>query len=236
MTDQQQRSASPAGPSAGGIQRRPLPADLVPRIAPPLSPASPKPTGVLPHREAPARPGLSSPNAAPVLVKATPPLSIRVSQLLWILSFVAGGFALVYFVAIREDLLPLIAERAAASVDGRSEETYTAAANIVFWWVFTFLVSTMLLQITFLVSFMGRRRGIRWWQFATLLVLGAILLMSPEWIALGETGEPLQLLLAAQSGLVLLALLVSILPGALAWSAREHDIRRGPIGPGNTDL
>ncbi len=59
---------------------------------------------------------------------------------------------------------------------------------------------------------MSRRPHVRWWQLATLGVQVILLLLSMEWVALGERRESLVLLLAAQAGLVLLALLVQRLP------------------------
>ncbi len=178
-------------------------------------------------REAPARPPLSSPNAAPVLVKKTPPFSVRMSQLFWILSFAVGGFTTVFFFVIRQEQLPLIADHVRHVTEGRSEDTYKTAADIVYWIVFGTMVAILLIQITLLVSFMSRRPLIRWWQLATLGLQLVLLLLSTEWVALGERRESLQLLLAAQAGLVLLALLSSIMPKAMAWTARQHDVRRG---------
>lgn len=190
------------------------------------------------HQEhgAPARPPLDSPNAPPVLVKLTPPFSVRMSQLLWILSFAVGGFTTVYFFVIREELLPLIADVARGVSPGRADETYDSTADIVFWVVFAIIVGTLLVQVTLLVSFMARRPHIRWWQLLTCGLQAMLVLLSPEWVALGEQGSPLQPLLAAQAGLVLLALLCGILPRAIAWSARRHDIRRGPQTPTGSDL
>jgi hypothetical protein len=187
-------------------------------------------------REAPARPPTSSPNAAPVLVKATPPFSVLLSQFLWILSFALGAFTAVYCFVIREEQLPLIADVVRGVVEGRSDETYDTASDIVFWIVFGAMVGILLLQITLLVSFMSRRPHIRWWQLATLGVQATLVLLSREWVAMGPRGEPLQLLLAAQAGLVLLALLSSVMPKAIAWTARQHDVRRGHEGVVGTDL
>lgn len=178
--------------------------------------------------EAPERPPVANPNAAPVLVKLTPPFSVRASQFLWILSFAAGGSAVVYFFVIRQTQLPLIADVVRGVSGGRAEQTYETAADVVFWIVFGVMVAALLAQITLLVSFMSRRPKVRWWQLATFVVQVILLLLSTELVAIGERGEPLQLLFAAQCGLVLLALLCSVLPGAIAWSARQHDIRRGP--------
>ena len=121
--------------------------------------------------------------------------------------------------------------------EGRSDETYDAAADIVFWVVFGVIVAVLLIQITLLVSLMSRRPHIRWWQLATLGVQVLVLLLSMEWVAMGDRGEPLRLLLMAQAGLVLLALIAGIFPKAIAWSARQHDIRRGHDGViGNGDI
>lgn len=171
---------------------------------------------------------MGSPLGAPVLVKLTPPFSVRMSQVFWILSFAVGGFTAVYFFVIRQTQLPLIADVVRGVSEGRSDETYETAAEIVFWVVFGLLVATLLTQITLLVSFMSRRPNVRWWQLATLVVQVVLLLLSMELVAVGEKGLQLRPLLAAECGLVLLALLWSVLPGAIAWSARQHDVRRGP--------
>lgn len=187
-------------------------------------------------RELPARPTLASPNLPPVIVKATPPFSIRLSLFFWILSFAVGAFTAVYMFVIRQDLLPEITEVAKTVTAGREDATYERAADIIFWVVFGTLIAVLFTQITLLVSFMGRRRKVRWWQLMTFGVLGLLVLLSPEWVALGEKGQPLQPFLAAQAALVLLALLSSILPKAIAWSARGFDVRRGPQGSGRSDL
>lgn len=232
MTDP--RAASPPSPARGagggvaGSARALPPVRITPGTpAPKALRAMPEP----PTRDAPPRPPTTSRNPAPVLVTLAPPFSVRLSQFFWILSFAVGGFTAVYLFVIREEQLPLIADVARRVTEGRSDETYTAAADIVFWVVFGIIVATLLAQVTLLVSFMGRRRShVRWWQLTTLGVQVALLLLSMEWVAVGERGQPLPLLLAAQAGLVLLALLSSVLPKAIAWSARQHDIRRGHDG------
>lgn len=165
-----------------------------------------------------------------MLVKLTPPFSVRMSQLFWILSFAIGGFTIVFYFIIRQELLPLVSERVRRVVEGRSDETYDAAADIVFWIVFGAMVAILLIQITLLVSFMSRRPKIRWWQLATFGLQLVLLMLSTEWVAIGERRESLLLLLAAQTGFVLLALLSAVMPKAMAWTARQHDIRRGHEG------
>jgi hypothetical protein len=190
-----------------------------------------------PAREAPSRPPTVSPNAAPVLVKLTPPFSVRMSQLFWIVSFAIGGFTAVFFFIIRKEQLPLIADSVRGVVEGRSDETYDTTADIVFWIVFGTMVAILLIQITLLVSFMSRRPKIRWWQLATFGLQLVLLMLSTEWVALGERRESLLLLLACQAGLVLLALLFSIMPKAMAWTARQVDVKRGREGiVGSGDL
>lgn len=152
------------------------------------------------------------------------------SQLFWILSFAIGGFTTIFFFVIRKEQLPLIVESVRKVVEGRNEQTYDTAADIVYWIVFGTMVAILLIQITLLVSFMSRRPHVRWWQFASLGIQLILLLLSTEWVALGERRESLLLLLAAQAGLVVLALLSSVMPKAMAWTARQHDIRRGQEG------
>lgn len=187
-------------------------------------------------RDAPERPALANRNGAPVVIKKSAPFEVRLSQFLWIVSFAVGGFAVVYLFVIRQDLLPLIADLVETVDKGRSEDTYESAADILFWTVFAVSLAMLLAQITLLVSFLNRKPQVRWWQLATLAVQATLVLLSPEWVALGEKGSWVQPLLAAQAALVLLALLLSILPRALAWSARRVDVRRGPEAPRGADL
>ena len=179
--------------------------------------------------ERPPRPPLESPNQPPVVIKQPPPFSVRLAQFLWVLSFLAGTVAVGFLVAIREDQLPLIAD-AVREVDAtRAEETYGSAADIVYWSAFAVMVTLLLVQITLLVSFMNRRRGIRWWQFASLVAQFLLFAFIAELVARGDQGVSLRQMMSAQVGLSLLAMLMSVFPGAIAWTARQHDIRRGSI-------
>lgn len=206
-----------------------------------LSPAPPRRASTeevsgAPRHTPPERPTLASSNQPPVLVKQTAPFPVRLCQLLWALSFAVGGAAIVYFFIIRQDQLPLIADTIRAVNAERVEETYTRAADIVFWSIFAAMVSLLLVQITLLVSFMNRRPGVRWWQLTTLMGQALIFALADRLVTSGDKGESLHQLLAAQCVLVLSALLVSNLPVAIAWTARRHDVRRGVAGSGAGDM
>lgn len=197
-------------------------------------PSSTAATGrpALTGRTVPERPLVVRPTTAPIIANVPPPASIRVSQFFWILAIAIGGFVAVYSFIIRSDQLPLIADRVEAVTEGRTDATYASAADIVFWVFFTTLVIIVLAQIVLLVSFMGRRRRIRWWQFATWMLSLCLLLVSRELVAVGDRGEVLFPLLALLCGLVAIALLFSVLPKAITWSARQYDLRpvSGPVG------
>lgn len=188
-------------------------------------------------RGAPARPSTSRGDGAPVLVRLTPPFEVRLAQFFWIVSFAVGAFAAIYLFILRGELLPLIEDVARSVTAGRSDETYAAGADIIFWIVFGTLVGVLLTQITLLVSFVARRPQVRWWQLATFAVQLVLVALSPEWVAVGEHGPQLHTVITAQAALVLLALLCSILPRAISWSARRVDVRRsGPQGGTRSDL
>jgi hypothetical protein len=178
------------------------------------------------RREAPERPPTGSPNAAPILTKLPPPFTVRLSQFLWVLSLLTGGIAVVYLFVIREDQVPLITEVVKGVAEGRSEETYTAAADILYWSVFAVMVSLLLIQIVLLVSFTNRKPNVRWWQLATVLGQIGLFLLSSEFFATGEHGPVLRQVLFAQWALAALALLFSSFRGALQWTARKYDVRR----------
>lgn len=201
--------------------------------------ARPRPTGTAgPNgrhdRHRPERPALENANAAPIVVKQPPPFLVRVSQVLWALSLVAGAVAVVYFFVVREDQLPLIIEAVRSVDDSRPDETYTTAADIIFWAAFWVFILLLFIQVALLVSFMNRRDGARWWQFFTILAQAALFALANEMVAKGDHGVSLRQMFLLQGGLAVLALLVSLLPGPLKWTARKHDIRRGTVGsPGS---
>lgn len=184
-----------------------------------------------PLPDKPARPSLQDKAAAPVIVKLPAPFFVRASQVAWFLSLLAGAAAIVYLFVIRQTQLPLIADMARAVDATRAEATYTSAADIIFWSVFALAVTVVFLQIVFQVSFSNRRPHARWWQFGSILFQAGLVLIARQMIAVGERGVLLDQILLIQLGLAVFGLLLSLLPQALRWTARQHDIRRGPVAP-----
>ncbi|MDN3497418.1 hypothetical protein QL996_15870 [Planococcus sp. APC 4015] len=180
---------------------------------------------------APGRPSLSGKAGAPVLVKLPPPFAVRLSQIAWVLSLVAGAVVVVYMFVIRQAQLPAIIELVRAVDATRAEATYTTAADIIFWAVFTPAVAIVLVQIALQVSFANRRPNVRWWLFGTVLFQAGVLLIAREFVAFGERGAPLDRIMLIQLGLAALGLLISLLPPALRWTARRHDVRSGAVAP-----
>ena len=200
---------------------------------PPPRPPAQNPPPSRPRREAPERPSTASPHAAPVLTKRPPPFTVRISQFLWVMSLVIGAVAVVYLFVIREDEVPLIVEIAKEVVADRSEETYKAAADILYWSVFGLAVTLLLTQVVLLVSFSNRKPNARWWQLATVIGQVLLFLLATQFLGGGEHGPVLRQILLAQWGLALGALLFSSFRGALQWTARRHDIRSaGSSGEG----
>ncbi|NNC11931.1 hypothetical protein HII28_08565 [Planctomonas sp. JC2975] len=163
-----------------------------------------------------------------MLTKAKPPVSVRVAQVFWILSLVAGAAGVVYAFIIRIAQLPAIEKLVKGVEAHRADSTYESAAQIVFWCIFGAMIAVVFLQIVFFVSFRNRRSSVRWWQFGTLFLQGIVLIFAHELVAMGDRGKPLEIILGTQYLLAIIALCVSLLPPALRWSARKYDIRRGP--------
>ena len=188
-------------------------------------------------RALPPRPSLANKTAAPVIVKLPAPFAVRVSQFFWILSLIAGSAAVVYLFVIRETQLPDIVSLIKGVDESRADETYTLAADIVYWTAFGLLVAIVALHIVFQVSFASRRPNVRWWMFGSLVVLAGVYVVARELIAMGDRGLPLERLLQAQLACAIVGLLFSVLPPALRWTARRHDVRPGgAIAPPSGDL
>ncbi|WP_261165286.1 hypothetical protein [Microbacterium sp. Marseille-Q6965] len=166
-----------------------------------------------------------------------PPISVRLSETAWILSLVLGAVAVVYLFIIRQDVQPSIIEMAKTVDDSRAEETYTSVADILYWSVFGALVAVLLVQVTLLVSFANRRLKARWGLFGTLLFQAILFLLAREFVVRGDSALPLENILLIQLGLAALGLLFSLLPGALRWTARQHDVRpRGAVDGSGSDF
>ncbi|MBB4139994.1 hypothetical protein BKA10_001788 [Microbacterium invictum] len=179
-------------------------------------------------RSQPPRPTLATSNHAPVVAKVPPPFSVRLSELFWILSLAAGAVGVVYMFIIRADQTAHIEERVRGVDATRADETVTATADIIYWSLFGALVAIVLLQILFLVSFANRRAGARWWLLGTLLLQAVVLVAMREFTSEEASADPLRLILLLQGGLAVVGLLWSLLRGALRWTARGIDVRRGP--------
>jgi hypothetical protein len=149
---------------------------------------------------------------------------VALSRFCWIASSLAGAVAAGYLFLIREPHLDAVAERV-RGVDGtRADETYRTVADLMSWTLFGVLVAILLVHITTQVSYAGRRPGTRWWMLGLLLTLAGVLVAARELVAFGDRGTPLALMIAVQAGFLALGLLVSVLPPALRWTARGHDV------------
>lgn len=199
---------------------------------------SPSPPPYEPPAKAakPERPALHDKAAAPVMVKMPPPAAVRLAQISWVLSLVVGAIAVGYLFVIRQTIDPDIEAIVRGVDDTRPGETVSTAADIIFWCVFGALVAVLLVQITSLVSFNNRRNNARWWMLGILLFLAVSVLAARHFVAVGDRGVPLDRLLLIQLGLSSLGLLFSVIPAALRWTARKHDIRRGPTGSSSPEL
>ncbi len=199
------------------------------------SPAPP-PYEPPPKAAKPERPALYDKAAAPVMVKMPPPAAVRLAQISWVLSLVVGAIAVGYLFIIRQSIDPDI-EAIVREVDTtRPSETISSAADIVFWCVFGAMVTVLLVQITTLVSFNNRRNNARWWMLGILVFLAVTVLAARQFVAVGDRGVPLDRLLLIQLGLSALGLLFSVIPAALRWTARKHDVRRGTTSGTTAEL
>lgn len=181
-------------------------------------------------RERPERPSLATANHAPVVARVPPPFSVRLSQLAWVLSIATGAFGIVYAFIVRTSQVELLTERVRGLATDRPDEVLTTTAEIVYWCLFGALVLVVLVQIVSGVSFSGRRPMARWWMLGALLLLALVLGFGFELTEPGSEAAPLPLVIALQGALGIVALLFAVLPGAIRWTARGVDIRRGPAG------
>ena len=165
----------------------------------------------------PPRPPISDASPAPIKAPTPPPASITASRSLWLVSFVLGflaiGVAFLARTAQVDELQDLIRDL----MPDESDATLERAAQLVFWSCIGALVLVMVVEALLLRLVMNRRRGVRWALVLFLFGHAAVAVAADAFLALGDTGVYLRLLLAAQLLLAALAAIVGLFPGAGRW-------------------
>jgi hypothetical protein len=170
----------------------------------------------------PPRPPISSASPAPIKAPTPPPGAITASRSLWIISFVLGFLAIGVAFLARTTQVDELQELIRDLMPDESDSTLERAALIAYWTCIGLLVIVIVVEALLLRLVMNRRRGVRWAMVLFLFAHAAIAVAVDAFLALGDTGLYVRLLLAAQLLLAGIAAIVALLPGVGRWLHRER--------------
>lgn len=165
----------------------------------------------------PARPPVADDTRPPVLRKIPVPRLVGLARTLWILSFVAGGAAVFIAFVSRDTLVAELTETIGRLAPGYSETEVASLVDVVYWASVAGLGLVITIEAILLGFVLNRRGGARWLQLPVLVLHTGVVLVASAFIAIGDWGTLVELLLVA--GLVLAAAgwVLCLFPPANRW-------------------
>ncbi len=170
----------------------------------------------------PPRPPISNASPAPIKPPTPAPGAITASRSLWVASFVLGFLAIGVAFLARSAQVDELREVIRDLMPDESDSTLERAALIAYWTCIGLLVIVIVVESLLLRLVMNRRRGVRWAMVLFLFAHAAVAVAVDAFLALGDTGLYVRLLLAAQLLLAGIAAIVALLPGVGRWLHRER--------------
>ncbi|WP_286276767.1 hypothetical protein [Naasia aerilata] len=164
---------------------------------------------------------MSDRTPAPVPATPKPDRVLRLSRILWGLSFVAGVLLLAIAFLRRSRQFELLRGFVSDAEPGYDASTVDTAATVAFWGALAALAVFTVAEIL-LRGPAERRAGVRWVLLLVLVVHGTVALVGEAFVALAEGAVAFRWLLGAQLVLGAAALAAASLRGRRA-RRREQD-------------
>jgi hypothetical protein len=153
----------------------------------------------------------------------TPSGPVKVARFLWLTSFVIGLAVIAFAFLSRIDHVERLSDVIADVDPGRAEATLDTVATIVFWSSLGAVALILVIEALLLHAVVRRHRWAQWAQLVVLLIHACVVLFAGTFIALGDQGMLIAVLLIAQLLLGGIALVVSVLPGSGAWFRANNE-------------
>lgn len=177
----------------------------------------------------PARPSMSDDRPPPVLRKVPPPGPVKVGRVLWILSFLLGGAAVLIAFLSGEGLMTELTEALGRLAPGYSAEEVEALVDVIYWSSLGALGLVIAIEAVLLAMIMNQRGGVRWVQLPVLIVHGAAALVATASLAIGEWGVAIALLLIAGLAVAFAGWVLLLFPRAHRWFRMKDQTEPVPI-------
>jgi hypothetical protein len=152
---------------------------------------------------------------------------IKVSRLLWLISFVLGLLAAYFVFLFRNDQLDRLSELLTGLDTSHDAPTLRALATLLVWAGLGALALVIAIEALLVAVMMRRHSWVRWVLLGVLVVHACVwVVVDAVIVAPEEQVIYFRLLLLAQLVLASVGLILSLFPGATEWFRAEHQTRR----------
>jgi hypothetical protein len=170
---------------------------------------------------------MSDQTRPPVLRKIPVPKVVRFARTLWLLSFVSSGAAVLIAFLSRDTLTAELTETLGRLAPRYDEEEVSSLVDVVYWSSIAGLVLVVGLEAVLLGFVMNRRGGARWLQLPVLVLHTGVVFIASAFIAIGDWGAVVELLLLAGLVFAVVAWVLCLVPPAHRWF-RMRDESQAP--------
>lgn len=174
----------------------------------------------------PPRPELSDASPAPVPVKVPLPRTMRVVQVLWLVSLAMGVAAVIFAVLSQDAHVEQLRQVVAELGTEQGEEAEQAAAAIAFWGSIAALALVVAVEAILVAVMLRGHGGARWALLALLPVHAVAMLLADAFLGLGDYGAVFSALLYGELLLAICAVVAGLLAGATAWFRSKQEARQ----------
>ncbi len=165
----------------------------------------------------PPRPTMSDQTKPPVLKPIPTPRPIKIARTLWIVSFALGGAAIFIAFLSAETLIAELTVVLGRLSPGYDADAVASLVNGIFWGNLGGLGLIIAIEAILLAVLLNRRGGARWAQLPVLVVHTGALLAASAFLAIGDWGGLVELLLVAGLVVAFAGWVLCLFPQANRW-------------------
>ena len=152
-----------------------------------------------------------------MLRKIPVPRLVRIARSLWISSFVLGGASVFIAFLSRDTLIAELTDELGRLAPGYDEDEVAALVDTVYWSSIAGIGLVIAVEAILLGVLLNRRGGARWAQLPVLVLHAGMVLVASAFLAIGDWGALVGLLLLAGLALAFAGWVLCLLPQANRW-------------------
>ncbi len=172
---------------------------------------------------------MSNMTPAPIHKPLEPTGPVKVSNRLWMLSFLFGVVAIVFTFLSRNTQVEKLTEFITDLDPKQDDATVETVTAVVYWATVAAIALVILIELLLVRGMMNRHGAVRWVLLVMLVFHAAVTLLGDAFIAFGGEGIYISSLLVAQLVLAGAGLVASLFPRASSWFRSKNET--DPLAP-----